>query len=116
MFYDSYDFWWWPFVFILIAGAVPTAIWRWAGVFLVGNMDETSEWLVFIRCIATGLVAAVIAQFVFNPTGTLAELPLWLRLGAAFGGFGIFLVTGRHVFVGVLMAEVLLLSGMWLVM
>ena len=114
MFYDSFDVWWWPFLFIVVAGALPTAIWRWAGVFLVGNLDETSERLVFIRCIATGLVAAVIAQFVFNPTGTLAEVPLWVRLGAAFGGFGLFLVTGRKVIVGVLVAEVLLLAGFWL--
>ena len=111
MFYDSFDVWWWPFIFILLAGALPTAVWRWAGVFLVGNLNENSEWLVFIRCVATGLVAAVIAQFIFNPTGTLAELPLWLRLGAAFGGFFMFLATGRHIFVGVLVAEALLLAG-----
>ena len=114
MFYDSFDSWWWPYAFILMAGVLPTAIWRWAGVFLVGNLDENSEWLVFIRCVATGLVAAVIAQFVFNPSGTLAELPLWLRLSAVFGGFGLFLVTGRKVIVGVLAAEVLLLIGFWL--
>ncbi len=111
MFYDSFDAWWWPFVFIFLAGTLPTAIWRWLGVLLVGNIDDESEWLVFIRCIATGLVAAVIAQFVFFPTGALADAPLWLRLAAALTGFACFLVAGRRMIVGVITGEAVLLAG-----
>lgn len=114
MFYDSYDLWWWPFLFIFLAGALPTAVWRWAGVLLVGNMDERSEWLVFVRCIATALVAAVIAQFVFSPTGALAMAPLWLRLGAALGGFAAFFFLGRRMIVGIAVGELLLLTGFWI--
>lgn len=111
MYYDSFDTWWWPFVFILMAGILPTAIWRWIGVFAVGNLDETSEWLVFVRCLATALVAAVISQFVFFPSGALATYPLWLRLGAALGGFLVFLLSGRRIVIGVLAGEAMLLAG-----
>ena len=111
MFYDSYDTWWWPFLYITLAGILPTAIWRWIGVLAVGNLDEDSEWLAFVRCLATALVAAVIAQFVFFPTGALATYPLWIRLGSAIGGFVVFLFAGQRVVVGVLAGEALLLAG-----
>ena len=112
MLYDSYDVWWWPFVYITLAGILPTAIWRWSGVVAVGNLDETSQWLVLVRCLSTSLVAAVIAQFVFFPSGALAMYPLWIRFGAACGGFVAFLLAGRRVIIGVIAGEVLLLVGM----
>lgn len=115
MYYDSYDFWWWPYAFILIAAIIPNAIWRWAGVLLVGNIDENSEWLVFVRCIATALVAAVIAQFVFHPSGALEQFPLVLRSTAALGGFFAFLLLGRRMIVGILTGEIILLAGYFLV-
>ena len=114
MYYDSYDFWWWPFLFILMAGILPNAIWRWAGVFLVGNLDENSEWLVFVRCIATALVAAVIAQFVFYPSGALQNFPFALRIGAALAGFFVFLFLGRRMFVCIVVGEAVLLGGYFL--
>ena len=112
MLYDSLDTWWWPFIYITLAGVLPTAIWRWIGVVAVGNLDETSQWLVFVRCLSTALVAAVIAQFVFFPSGALATFPLWLRLGAAVGGFFVFLLSNQRIIVGVLAGEALLLIGM----
>lgn len=112
MFYDSYETWWWPFVFILLAGVLPTAVWRWAGVFAIGNVDENSPVLTLVRCIATALVAAVISQFVFFPTGALENFPLWLRAGAAVIGFGAFLLTGGRLLVCILAGEAALIAGM----
>lgn len=111
MYYESFDVWWWPYLFILLAGILPTAIWRWVGVVLVGNLDESSQWLVLVRCVATALVAAVIAQFIFEPSGALAAFPFALRLGAAAAGFAAFLVLGQRLFVGMVVAELVLLGG-----
>ncbi len=111
MSYGAYDTWWWPFLFILLAGVIPTTIWRWAGVILVGNLDEDSQWMVLIRCVATALVAAVIAQFIFSPSGALAEFPFELRLSAAFAGFFTFLAFSRRLFVCILVGEAVLLLG-----
>ncbi|MGI9365032.1 MAG: AzlD domain-containing protein [Rhizobiaceae bacterium] len=111
MYFDSFDSIWWPFAFILLAGALPTAVWRWIGVLLVGNLDESSQWLVLVRCVATALVAAVIAQLIFEPRGALATFPFVLRVGAALFGFVSFLIFGRRLFVGILSAELLLLGG-----
>ena len=111
MYYDSFDAAWWPYLFILLAGSLPTAVWRWVGVLLVGNIDDDSQWLVLIRCVATALVAAVIAQLIFEPSGALASFPFHLRIGAALIGFAAFLMLGRRLFIGILAAEAALLGG-----
>ncbi|MEP1207933.1 MAG: AzlD domain-containing protein [Rhizobiaceae bacterium] len=111
MYFDSFDSAWWPFLFILLAGALPTAVWRWIGVLLVGNLDDSSQWLVLVRCVATALVAAVIAQLIFEPSGALATFPFYLRISAALFGFAAFLMFGRRLFVGIISAEIALLGG-----
>ena len=111
MYYGSFDVWWWPFVFILLAGILPTAIWRWAGVFAIGNVDEHSPVLTLVRCVATALVAAVISQFVFFPTGALEDFPLFLRAAAAIGGFAAFLFAGSRLLVCMLAGAAILLGG-----
>ena len=111
MYFDSFDTWWWPYFFMLLAGILPTAIWRWIGVILVGNINEESQWLVLVRCVATALVAAVIAQFIFEPSGALASFPFALRISAGLIGFAAFLLLGRRLFVGIAMGEAVLLCG-----
>ena len=111
MYFDSFDSIWWPFIFITLAGVLPTAVWRWLGVLLVGNMDDDSQWLVLVRCVATALVAAVIAQLIFQPTGALATFPFELRVGASLVGFVAFMLLGRRLFVGIAVGEIALLGG-----
>lgn len=111
MTYASIDAAWWPYLFILLAGWLPTEMWRWAGVWFSGSIDEESEILVFIRALATALVAAVIARLILFPTGNLADLPVWLRAGSAAIGFFAFLSAGRRPIYGIVTAEILLLSG-----
>ncbi|MAW85711.1 MAG: branched-chain amino acid transport [Phyllobacteriaceae bacterium] len=104
--------WWWPFVFIALAGWLPTDLWRWAGVALGGRLDETSRWLVLVRCIATALVAAVIGNLVVHPQGPLATLPVAVRIGALAAGFAVYLATGKRMIFGILAAEAALVMGM----
>lgn len=73
--WDSYSDWWWPLLFILLAGALPTYLFRVMGVIVGGRVREDSEVLVFVRCVATALVAGVIAQLILYPNGELANSP-----------------------------------------
>lgn len=102
-----------PYLYILLAGAIPTAIWRWVGVVAVGGIDEDAEVLVLVRCIATALVAAVIAQLVLFPTGTLNQIPMPVRVVAALAGLLIFIIAGRRLWLSVVVGEALLLGGYW---
>lgn len=114
MTYVSHDQWWWPFLFILVAGWLPTDIWRFLGVTLGGRMEEGSDLLVLVRAVATALVAAVVGNLVVFPGGALASTPLALRTGAAGLGFVAYLAGGRHMIVGIATAEILLCLGLWL--
>ena len=111
MTFTSYDNWWWPYAFILMCGWLPTAMWRYLGVYFAGDIDESAEVLVFVRALATALVAAVIAKLILYPDGALAQIPWLLRLGAAVAGFIVYHRSNSKVWLGVLCAEVILISG-----
>lgn len=104
---------WWTYIVIVVAGFLATDIWRWLGVLAGNRLDDDSEALYWVRAVATALVMAVTAKLIVFPTGTLADSPLWLRLGAAGIGFAVFLCAGRRVVVGVAVPIVLLVAGLW---
>lgn len=112
MSFTSLDAAWWPFVYILIAGWFATDFWRFVGVLLGRRMNETSQAFLFVRAVATSLVAAVIARLILFPSGTLAETALTLRICAAVLGFAAFLIAGQRVAVGVAGAVGVLVAGM----
>ncbi len=111
MTFQSIDAAWWPYLFIFLAGSVATDMWRFLGVYFAGHVDESAEILVFVRALATALVAAVIAKLILYPEGALALTPVWLRIGAAAAGFAAYLGTGKKVYAGVLGAEAVLIGG-----
>ncbi|MCW2307257.1 AzlD domain-containing protein [Rhodobium gokarnense] len=101
-------------VYILIAGAFATGIWRVLGVVFAGNVREDSEIFRWVRAVATALIAGIIARLILFPSGALALAPLWLRIGAAGTGFAIAMKGKKWAFVGILAAEIVLIGG-WLV-
>ncbi len=109
------DTWWWPYVMIIIAGWLATDIWRWMGVLAGGKLREDGELLIWVRSVATALVAGVIAKLILFPTGALEVTPLWLRVLAAACGFSVFLASRQKVVFGVITGEIVLISG-WLLL
>ncbi len=112
MSFQSIDAWWWPYLFITLAGFLPTDIWRWAGVALGTRLDETSPSMMLVRAIATAQVAAVIGNLVVFPQCALAAVPLAGRIIAVLAGFAAYLLTGRKLIAGMLVAEGLLFAAM----
>lgn len=112
MTFDAVDAWWWPYLFILIAGWLATDIWRFLGVYVGGRLSDDSGLLVLVRCVATALVAAVIGNLVVFPGGSLAATPLALRIGAVVAGFIAYLVFGKRVIASIIAAEAVLAAGM----
>lgn len=109
--YDSIAAWWWPYVFIAICGWLATDIWRWLGVLAGSRLREDSAVLSLVRSIATALVAAVIAKLILYPAGELANTPVILRVGALASGFAAFLLLRKKVWVGIVVALGVLLTG-----
>lgn len=111
MTWESIDSWWWPYLFILVAGWFTTDSWRFLGVYLGGKVDEESDILVLVRCVATALVAAVIANLVVFPVGALAAVALPVRVGAVVAGFVAYRIFAKSTLVGIIVAELVLVPS-----
>src|SRR6267142_1416803 len=104
---------WHALLVLVIAGFLPNEVWRMLGLWLGGGIDEGSELLVWVRAVATAILAGVIAQIVVQPPGALASVPDFLRYGAVAAGFAVFLLSRKSIFAGVIAGEIVLLAGKW---
>jgi hypothetical protein len=102
------------YLILILVGFLPSEIWRWIGIALGRGLDENSEILMWVRAVATSLIAAVVARIVFIPPGALAAVPLSVRVVALATGFLAFLVIRRSAFVGVIAGEGALIVGTWI--
>jgi branched-subunit amino acid transport protein len=104
---------WHALVVMLVAGVIPNQIWRMLGVWLGGGLDEGSDLLMWVKAVATAILAGVIAQILVEPPGALASVPAFLRYGALVAGFVAFMLTRRSILAGVVCGEVVMLAGKW---
>jgi branched-subunit amino acid transport protein len=104
---------WQALLILVVAGFLPNEIWRMAGLWFGGGVDEGSEVLVWVRAVATAILAGVIAQILVQPPGALAGVPDWLRYGAVVAGFLVFWAAKRSIFAGVLCGEMMIVAGQW---
>ena len=104
---------WNALLVLLLAGFLPNEIWRMLGLMLGSGIDEGSELLVWVRAVATAILAGVIAQILVQPPGALASVPGLLRYGALVAGFMAFMLTRRSILAGVVCGEIVMLAGKW---
>lgn len=104
----------WPYIFIAIGGWLATDVWRWLGVILGKRLLDDSVALIWVRAVATALVAAVIANLLLFPSGALGATPVALRVGAAVAGFLSFLMFRKKIIVGILVSEAVFFGGIWI--
>ena len=100
-----------PYLALILFGFLPNEFWRVLGLVLVRGLDEDSQVVVWIRAVATAMLAAVLAQLILASSGALAGIPVLVRVGAAATGFAAFLLIRRSVFAGVLAGEAALVAG-----
>jgi branched-subunit amino acid transport protein len=104
---------WHALVVLLLAGFLPNESWRMLGLWLGGGIDEESELLVWVRAVATAILAGVIAQILVLPPGALASIPAPLRYGAVAVGLVVFMAARRSIVAGVLSGEIVMLTAKW---
>jgi hypothetical protein len=98
-------------IILVLVGFLPSEVWRWLGLALGRGLDESSEIILWVRGVATALIAAVVARIICIPPGTLAGVPLSVRVAALAIGFLAFLLIRRSAFAGVLVGEAVLITG-----
>ncbi len=103
-----------PYLVLIAAGFLPNEVWRMLGIVVVHGLDERSELVIWVRAVATALLAGVVAKIVLFPPGGLADVQLPIRLSAIAVGFAAFLIARRSVFAGVVAGEAALILGAWL--
>ena len=104
---------WNALLVLLLAGFLPNEVWRMIGLWLGGGVDEGAELLVWVRAVATAILAGVIAQILLSPPGALASVPDGLRYAAVTAGFAAFVVARRSTLAGVVCGELVMLAGKW---
>ena len=104
---------WHALLVLVIAGFLPNEVWRMLGLWLGAGVDEGSELLVWVRAVATAILAGVIAQILVQPPGALASVPDWLRYAAVAAGVASFVVMRRSIFAGVVCGELMMVAGKW---
>jgi hypothetical protein len=86
---------------LIIAGGAATLVWRFAGVVASSRIDPDGQILRWVRAVATALVAALVARFIYAPSGLLAETHLIGRVLALAVGALAFLGARQRIEIGV---------------
>jgi Branched-chain amino acid transport protein (AzlD) len=82
--------------------------WRWLG-FIVGrHIDEGSEVFLWVRAVATALVAGLVMKLVVLPAGALAAVPGWMRATALLAALSAFVLFRRSLGAGVATGSLML--------
>ena len=100
-----------PMLALILVGFLPNEVWRVLGLILVRGLDEKSQIILWVRAVATAMLAGVLAQLVLATSGGLATIPIAVRVGALGLGFVAFLIARQSVFVGVLVGEAAVILG-----
>lgn len=103
----------WPYLLLVVVGFLPSEIWRVLGVFLARGLDEGSEIIVWVRAVATTLLAGVVAKLLISPVGALAGVPLTGRFAGLLVGFAAYALVRRSVLAGIVAGEVFLVALAW---
>ena len=101
----------WPYLMLVLVGFLPNEIWRVLGLVFARGLDEGSEMLVWVRAVATAVLAGVVGKLILFPAGALTTVPISVRIGAACVGLLAFFLLRRSVFAGVAAGEAALILG-----
>ena len=102
-----------PYLLLIVFGVLPSLVWKLMAAFVAQGIDENSELLVWVRTVATTLLAGVACKLVFTPSGALAAAPIWLRFGAMALGLLVWRLAGRSMVAGIAAGEGALMAGTW---
>ena len=61
-----------PYLALVLVGFLPNEVWRVVGLLLVRGLNENSQIVVWVRAVATAILAGVLAQLVMTTSGALA--------------------------------------------
>lgn len=97
------------YLVLLLVAVLAHEPWRWLGLVLARNLSVDSEIFLWVRAVATAVVAGLVMRLLLFPAGVLADVPLALRLAALAGAIGVFLAAKRNLGLGIASGALLLI-------
>lgn len=87
---------------VVLAAVAATFVWRALGAVLVGRVDPDGPVVRWFALTSYALLAALVVRLLILPSGSLAELPLAIRLGAMAITLAVWWLSRRRVLPAVL--------------
>jgi branched-subunit amino acid transport protein len=103
-----------PYAMLVLVAFAPSEIWRVLAVLVARGLNEGSEFVTWVRAVATALLTGVVATTVLMPSGALAQLPLWIRLVALAVGLAAFMLLRRSVLAAIISGVAVISAAAWL--
>lgn len=104
---------WTPWL-ALAASSAGTYACRAMGAALSDRIRQESEFFRWLSAVTYAIVASLTVRMLFMPAGPLAQVPLWLRMGACGVSLLVLLVARRGLFAALLSgASVVFAYGVW---
>jgi hypothetical protein len=100
-----------PYLALILVGFLPNEVWRMLGLLVARGLSEDSQFIVWVRAVATAILAGVIAQLIATSSGALATIPVAVRIAAVATGCVAFVAIRRSVLAGVAAGEAVLIIG-----
>ncbi len=99
------------FLFLVAVAVLVHEPLRWAGYAVGRRLNPDDEIFKWVKAVSTSLVAALAARLLLFPSGALAGIPLWLRVGAFALGLVVFFRTQLTAWKGVCAGAALIAAG-----
>ena len=100
---------------VLLAAAAATFVWRALGAVLVGRVDPEGPVVRWFTLTSYALLAALVVRLVALPTGSLAGIPLAIRMAAVAVTLGVWWLSRRNVLAAVLSGSACIVAAaLWL--
>lgn len=101
------------YLVLTLVGFLAHEPWRWLGLMLGRNLTADSEIFLWVRAVASALVAGLVFRVMLFPVGALAAVSLPVRGIAFLAGLAVFVATRRHMGYGVGAGALALVAAQW---
>ena len=99
---------------IVLAGTVVTYLWRMLGVMLISRLDPQGAMMLWVRAVATALVAGLVMRLMILPSQMMSVTTLTNRLSALFIGLVVLFTIRRNTTLAVFSAVLAFMLMAWL--
>ncbi len=100
---------------IVVAGGLATYLWRYLGALAAQRIEPDNIVLLWVRSVATALIAALVMRFVYAPSGLLADTTSASRVLALLAGVLVFIAAGKRLEAGVVAAALAMIATEYMV-